>query len=150
MTGRNCPDSNRSLKLLIIAWLCRGNGKSTDLPGSSGVTSAKIGFWLYGPRSVDRYAPRGSQWLGSPEAAIGAVYRRCVDLDQHLVVFGRWRRNLHYAHHVRRAIPSVHRGLHIRTVAAGSRLASSLAERFRDRLVLADLAVDIGRTSLRP
>jgi len=54
MTGRNMPDSINSLKSFIIAWSCRGKPNSTDLPGSSGVTSARNRFWPPGPRSVDR------------------------------------------------------------------------------------------------
>jgi hypothetical protein len=57
--------------------------------------------------------------LGPPDAAVGAVHRRRVDIDEHLVVRCRRRRHIHHAHHVRRAVPSVHRGLHACTVAAG-------------------------------
>jgi hypothetical protein len=45
MTGRNSPDSIKSLKSLIIAWFCRGKPNRTDLPGSNGVTSARNCVW---------------------------------------------------------------------------------------------------------
>jgi len=56
--------------------------------------------------------------LGSAEAAVCAVHRRRVHLDENLVVLSCRRGNLHHPHHLRRAVPSMNRSLHACTVAA--------------------------------
>jgi hypothetical protein len=64
------------------------------------------------PRAHEPCEDPGKERLSSPEAAVCAVHRRRVDLDEHLVVPRCGGGHVHHAHYVGRAVPSVYRGLH--------------------------------------
>ena len=57
--------------------------------------------------------------LSSAEAAVCAIHRRRVNLDENLIVRRCRHGHVHHAHDVGRAVPCVDRGLHRCTVAAG-------------------------------